>query len=212
MGKNKILILLIFSVLICNPVKNKAQENQITEYFYISVDFYSIGQGIDKKAQEELFDCINKAQKKFKTSLPYEQIWWGKEGEETIYLDVRDLAIEERQKFVQNLYTIFRDRNKMAIVHSNLSYEPIQQYLVLGVSMYGQLETRENELLDYISKWEKRSRFRINPGSMINETAIPEDQDRRNELNLSGLEKEQITEIVKKAQEIMQVSSINPKK
>jgi hypothetical protein len=211
-----LFIILTFSMLITQSLKMMAQTNsssennqRMTEYFYVSIDFCSIGQGIDAKARDELFEYINKIQKKFKAVLFYERIHWGKEGEETIYLDLRNLSLNERQNVLNDFYSMFRDRNKMAYFRLNLYFEPDQQQLVLGISMYGQLETRENILLNYIEKWEKRSRFKINPGDMINETAIPEDQDRRNQLNLSGLGKEQITEIVNKAQEIMQVSLPN---
>ena len=191
-------------VLILNAINVVGQNREMTEYYYISVDFYSAGQGIDQEAQQELFETINSTQKKFRAVLFYEIIRWGKEGEETVYIDVRNFSIEERIHFLQNLYTLFRDRDKMAIVHSNLYYEPAQQYLTLGISLYGQFEARENELLDYIKKWERRSSVRINPGDMINETAIPEDQDRRNQLNLSGLKKEDVDQILEKAKEIMQ--------
>jgi hypothetical protein len=203
-------------MLITQSIKIMAQTNssngndqQMTEYFYVSVDFCSIGQGVDAKAMDELFEYINKIQKKYKAVLFYERIHWGKEGEETIYMDLKNLPLKERQKVVDDFYSMFRDRSKMAFFRLNLYFEPVQQYLTLGISMYGQIETRENVLLNYIEKWEKRSRFKINPGDMINETAIPEDQDRRDQFNLSGLEKEQITEIVNEAGEIMKVSLPN---
>jgi hypothetical protein len=209
MRKHLSLFAVIIILSAINPTINTAQEKQSTEFYFLTVDFYSIGQGVDQNAQEELFQFINRIQKRNNAILYYETFSWGKEGEETVYIDVRNLKIEERQKFLQNLYKLFSDRTKMTIVHSNLYYDAERKYLVLGVSLFGQLETRENALLEYIKSWEKHSRFKINPGSMINETAIAEDQDRRNELDLSGLEKGQITEILNKAQEIMKVSLPN---
>jgi len=196
---------LVFCEMEARTDFSKKAKKQMTEYFYISVDFYSQGQGVDQQSQQNLFDGINKIQKEFIVVIFYERIRWGKEGEFTIYIDIRKLAPEERVKFLQKLQEMFRDRNRMAIVHSNLYFDPVRNNLALGVSQLGQLENREKILLDYIARWEKRSRFKINTGDMINETAIPEDQDRRIELNLAGLEKTQILEIVNKAQEIMQV-------
>ncbi len=213
MTQSKPLAYLSIILFVFQPIIEKVQNNSINEnekqmihYFNISVDFYSIGQGTNNDAEDELFNYINKVQKQFKITIDYEKHRWGREGEQFVYMDVSSLPILEEQIFLNNLIKMFVDKNKMAIVRANLYYEPQYNYLTLGIMLYGQNKERENVVLNYINGYEKANNVKINYGTMINETSIPEDQDKRYQFNLNELTETQRIEIINKVKELMKVS------
>lgn len=202
------LIILMNSCTTMAPNKKLSTENQLTQYYKVSVNFGSMGAGINREAYDELSAYVNQVQKKFKDKLQSENMYWGKEGERLLYFELSQLPEAEGREFYLNLKKMFQDKSKMAIVERNLYYEPVLHQLKFNIPFLWQNQYREEALLDYIAAFEKANALKINTGHTNKPTSVIADRDENPYLlDLTKLSANKQNEVIENIKLLMKAES-----
>jgi hypothetical protein len=193
------------------PISAQNQAKVESQIFNFYVLFGSECCGIDQKAFQELHAHIRQFQKKNKQKLQFETLHWGKEGERVIYFELSQLTDNQANTFFETTLQLLRNKEyKLVKVGSLLNYHLTSQTLWVHCIPYNLNQKREQDFRNYIEKFEAENQVKILQGSMINETGIEEDQDKRYELNLSTLSENLRNQLITKLKTIFAVS-IHPR-
>jgi hypothetical protein len=180
-------------------------------YFFISINFFSLGQGTDQNAKKMLLDYIHQFEQR--GQIRYEVLYWGKEGEQVYYIDLTGLSQNDQVEFAESTEKMFAKNWKTVRVQYNLYYNYLDNKLTFGIIPFGINKKRETEMLNYIEQYEKDNSVKINAGSVINETMIEEDQDKRYMLDLSKLtEVKKRIEFIEHSKNLLSFKQGNKKK
>ena len=82
---------------------------------HLSINFVSVGAGIDYKAQENFLTYLKSFQKENKVTLDYKTKPWGKEGETEYIFDLKKLPGKQRKLLKKSLTEMFKE-NKLVRV------------------------------------------------------------------------------------------------
>ena len=80
-----------------------------------SINFVSVGAGVDYKAQEKFSAYLKAFQKENKVTLEYKIKPWGKEGETEYIFDLKNLSKKQRNLLKKSLTGMFKE-NKLVRV------------------------------------------------------------------------------------------------
>lgn len=80
-----------------------------------SVNFVSIGAGVDSRAKGQFSDFLTKFQKENKVTLEYKIQAWGREGESEYQFNLKNLKSKQRTAFRDSVYSMFKE-NKLVKV------------------------------------------------------------------------------------------------
>lgn len=84
--------------------------SQEKEKYRLTVSFYSIGQGTDSEHHQKFKDYL----KNYSPDIKFEQIAWGREGEQDYCLKLMELSPKEQEKFIKNVRILLE---KSDLVH-----------------------------------------------------------------------------------------------
>jgi hypothetical protein len=190
-----------------NPEVSAQNQSEIeSQIFNFYVLFGSECCGIDQKAFLALHQNIQKFQKKHKSKIAYETLYWGKEGEKVVYIDLAQLSDNQSIVFFQETLGILRNKAyKLVKVSPLLEYHRASQTLWVHCIPYGINQKREQGFLAFIEQFEAENQVKILKGAMINETHWEKDQDKRFELNLNLLSPAQQNDLIKQIKAIFAV-------
>ncbi len=93
----------------------KAVPAQTENHHQLSVNFISIGSGIDSKATGQLAEFVKDFEKQNNLVLDYKIQPWGKEGEQEYLLNLEKLKSGKRKAFTNSVCEMFKD-NKLVKV------------------------------------------------------------------------------------------------
>ncbi len=128
----KSIHLILFALLItaaCNSAKTNATGKNLTntlpamsdttaitslDTLPLIVQFYSIGEGINNESKVVMDVFITQQQKKYNTSISYQKVAWGREGEFDSCFRLSNLSSENRKSFISELKNLF---NEKSLVH-----------------------------------------------------------------------------------------------
>lgn len=82
---------------------------------HLSINFISVGAGIDYKAQEKFSAYLKSFQKENKVTLEYKTKPWGKEGETEYIFDLKKLPGKQRKLLKKSFTEMFKE-NKLVRV------------------------------------------------------------------------------------------------
>ena len=68
-----------------------------------SINFISVGAGIDHKSEQRFLDYLNQYQKENKLTLHYKTEHWGKEGETKYSVDLKNLSRNQQKNLKRSL-------------------------------------------------------------------------------------------------------------
>jgi len=103
-------LVVFIAVMTWNPVPTIGR--QINPGDSLTVNFISIGQGVDYKAQERFSRYLDSFQKKNHITLDYKSESWGKEGETTYIIYLDKLSAKHRRSLMDGLNEMFSN-NKL---------------------------------------------------------------------------------------------------
>ncbi|MGB4774494.1 MAG: hypothetical protein WBP45_04945 [Daejeonella sp.] len=198
------LIILMNSCKIGAPNKKLNPESQLIRYYNVSVNFTSMGAGINREAYDELSAYMKQVQKELNNKLLSETMNWGREGERLIYFELSQLSEAEGREFYLSLKKMFQDKSKMAVVERNLYYKPHSNQLMFNVPLSGQNQYREEALLEYITAFEKANAVKINTGRITKPTPEVEGENPWL-LDLNKLSAEKQKEVIENSKALMKV-------
>ncbi len=105
----KISLFLLLTLISWTAIAQTITKHQL------SVNFISVGSGIDTKANAQLRDCIAKFQQDNRLSLEYNVKPCGKEGEIEYVFNLKKLQKKQRKTFQDTVREMFKE-NKMVKV------------------------------------------------------------------------------------------------
>lgn len=161
-------------------------------YEGVYVSFYSECCGIDTKA----FQLLQNSEKKYSKIIQKNIIYWGKEGEKLILYTSKELKSAHFQEFVKQVKEDIGSKYKLVRVNSFFEYDIQKSIFEVHIPPFELIRDQEKEWLDYCKVFETENRITLLKGSMINETYLLEDQDKRYEINLGSLSEERIKEFI----------------
>lgn|GEM_PF-5647195 len=82
---------------------------------HLSINFVSVGAGIDYKAQEKFLTYLKSFQKENKVTLEYKTKPWGKEGETEYLFDLKQLSGKQRKLLKKSLTEMFKENKLVRI-------------------------------------------------------------------------------------------------
>jgi hypothetical protein len=202
----KILFFLAYLPFFNSAISAQNQTKVESQIFNFYVLFGSECCGIDQKAFLVLHQHIQKFQKKNKSKVAFETLYWGKEGEKVIYFELSQLSGNQANTFFEQTLELMRNKEyKLVKVGSLLNYHLASQTLWVHCIPYDINQKREQDFLTFIEKFEAENQVKILKGAMINETHWAEDQDKRYELNLNTLSQTQQNQLIKQVKAIFAV-------
>ena len=90
-----------------NSRKNNSQQINESSFRFIA-SFYSIGQGIDGKTLESYITFLKEFEITSGSSLNYEIVNWGKEGETDYCFRLSSLSVKEQEQFITDSKNILK--------------------------------------------------------------------------------------------------------
>ena len=102
-------------LLNCFSISAFSQAAQAISSNLFTINFISIGAGIDYKAEQKFSDYLSQFQKENKVNLHYSIEHWGKEGETKYTFDLKKLSVKQRKDLKANLTAMF-NKNKLVQV------------------------------------------------------------------------------------------------
>jgi hypothetical protein len=95
--------------LLLSPLLAAAQQQGST----YSVNFISIGTGVDSKAIDELLAFHQSFEKEVKHQVPYTVRHWGREGETDYRFDLKALTAKQRKVFREKVKKLFEKNSRV---------------------------------------------------------------------------------------------------
>lgn len=109
-GSAFLLIVYLFLLFCTGTVSGQRIQPHSGSHF--SVNFISVGAGVDYKAQEKFLEYLKAFQKENKVTLEYKIKPWGKEGETEYIFDFKKLPEKQRKLLKKSLAEMFK-KNKL---------------------------------------------------------------------------------------------------
>lgn len=107
--------LIVYSFLLSCSGRVSGQRLQPHSSDHLSINFVSVGAGIDYKAMEKFSAYLKTFQKENKVILEYKIKPWGKEGETEYIFDLKKLPEKQKKLLKKSLTGMFKE-NKLVKV------------------------------------------------------------------------------------------------
>lgn len=95
--------------------KKAAMNSSEPTVYPLILSFISIGAGTDYKAKDMLDTYLTEFNKGYQKNIAYESKSWGREGEVDLLFDLKDLNIEQKEKFITDIHNMFISNNLVKI-------------------------------------------------------------------------------------------------
>jgi hypothetical protein len=178
-------------------------------YYKVSVNFYSIGSGINLKAMDEVKTFLNAFQTSHENRLQYETIYWGKEGEQLIYFDLQQISAEDQITFTDSLWKLTHTMGSLVKMQINLFLNESRQQLCFSIVPFNLLIEQEQKVLDFISAFENETNNQLLGKPLVNDTHIPEDQNLHYLIELSRLTKKDQERFIEQMNALLKPSNLS---
>jgi thiol-disulfide isomerase/thioredoxin len=173
------------------------EAQSVYEGFYIT--FYSECCGINKDANT----ALENLEKKYNKVFQKEVIYWGKEGEKVVLYTSKDLNSPVFQDFFKKVNQNITNKYKLVKVNAFFEYETEKSVFWVHIPPFGLIADREIQWKTYCKTFETDHKTELLKGSMINETHIEQDQDKRYQIDISKLTESQRRDFILQSKKIL---------
>lgn len=98
---------------ISNTLSSMSDTTAITslDTLPLIVQFYSIGEGVNSESKIAMDVFIKHQEKKYNTTISYQSVAWGREGEFDCCFRLSNLSLENKASFIGELKNQFNDKS-----------------------------------------------------------------------------------------------------